>query len=336
MVTRLDTENRSGNSEGTLINGLVATNDSDEFMSMSDVEKIDVIKKMNRDVILLKENISSLKDQIELLEKITGEPAELKQFSEGYAKKVFQAINILFEQEVKNLQERQQKESDIIQSKMNDIKKKVYARQVKSSILLDSIEKKLQDSTMLDIDDQINTSFMKEAEDEVDLDDLIFQMKTSIKKKEDSAVEKPATKKQIVPTEVVQETFLPEIQMEPVIHHIETEKTVEPEESVEQEKKVIDGFWETEKTEHTEERIEPKDPPQIQLPVTEKGGVKPSGNKYAYIINKVAGEDLYDKSGKLIIAKNEYITEKIIHKAEVEGKFVTLVVNMKLQPDHES
>ena len=67
---------------------------------------------------------------------------------------------------------------------------------------------------------------------------------------------------------------------------------------------------------------------------------KPKGSdttklKYAYVLGKIAGEDLFDKSGKLIIAKNEVITEIVVDKAESEGRLVELVVNMKLQQDSD-
>lgn len=49
-----------------------------------------------------------------------------------------------------------------------------------------------------------------------------------------------------------------------------------------------------------------------------------------YIVGKLAGEDLIDSEGRLIVAKNEKITVQIIEKAEREGKLSELITNMLL------
>jgi hypothetical protein len=47
-----------------------------------------------------------------------------------------------------------------------------------------------------------------------------------------------------------------------------------------------------------------------------------------YIVGKIAGEDVYDSTGKLIIAKQSMITGEVVDKADVEGKLAELIVNM--------
>jgi hypothetical protein len=55
-----------------------------------------------------------------------------------------------------------------------------------------------------------------------------------------------------------------------------------------------------------------------------------SSFKEQYIIGKVAGADLIDLSGKLIIAKNTKITKVIVEIANANGKLAELIVNMKV------
>jgi len=94
--------------------------------------------------------------------------------------------------------------------------------------------------------------------------------------------------------------------------------------------KIIEGFWD-------DPQIEEK--PKMETPIPEKEKEKErekekenvTGLKNMYIIGKVAGEDLFDNSGKLIVAKNEVITEEIIDKAEKVGNLIELVLEMKLQ-----
>lgn len=99
---------------------------------------------------------------------------------------------------------------------------------------------------------------------------------------------------------------------------------------------IIEDFWEESKTDEN---------PSAPAPLTEtasdntneKANTKTkdkenvTGLKNLYIIGKVAGEDLFDNSGKLIVAKNEVITEEIIDKAEKVGNLIELVLEMKLQ-----
>jgi hypothetical protein len=49
-----------------------------------------------------------------------------------------------------------------------------------------------------------------------------------------------------------------------------------------------------------------------------------------YISGKIAGEDLLDSKGSIIIAKNEVITDKIVERAEREGKLSELILSMIL------
>lgn len=49
-----------------------------------------------------------------------------------------------------------------------------------------------------------------------------------------------------------------------------------------------------------------------------------------YIVGKLAGADLKDSSGKIIVAKNEMITEQVMNQAEQQGKLAELIVNMMI------
>ena len=52
--------------------------------------------------------------------------------------------------------------------------------------------------------------------------------------------------------------------------------------------------------------------------------------RHKYIVGKLAGEDLLDSEGRVIISKNSTITAEVIAKAEMEGKLSELIVNMIL------
>jgi len=54
-----------------------------------------------------------------------------------------------------------------------------------------------------------------------------------------------------------------------------------------------------------------------------------------YIIGKMAGENLVDSNGRIIISKNEIITSDVIAKADREGKLPDLIISMIL-PGMES
>lgn len=52
--------------------------------------------------------------------------------------------------------------------------------------------------------------------------------------------------------------------------------------------------------------------------------------KSQYIVGKVAGEDLTDSKGRLIISKSQVITSQAVNTAHREGKLAELIVNMKI------
>ncbi len=52
--------------------------------------------------------------------------------------------------------------------------------------------------------------------------------------------------------------------------------------------------------------------------------------KSQYIVGKVAGEDLADIQGNLIIAQFDVITRQVVNQAHREGKLAELIVNMKI------
>jgi hypothetical protein len=51
--------------------------------------------------------------------------------------------------------------------------------------------------------------------------------------------------------------------------------------------------------------------------------------KSMYIVGKLAGENLYDQHGKLIVEKFSLITKEVVEKANQAGKLADLIVNMK-------
>jgi hypothetical protein len=50
-----------------------------------------------------------------------------------------------------------------------------------------------------------------------------------------------------------------------------------------------------------------------------------------YIVGKYAGEDLYDRNGKLIISRRSQITPQVVDYADREGKLPELIVHMILR-----
>ncbi len=52
--------------------------------------------------------------------------------------------------------------------------------------------------------------------------------------------------------------------------------------------------------------------------------------RYKYLGGKLAGADLLDGKGRVIVRKNELITPEIVDKAETEGKLAELIVNMTI------
>jgi hypothetical protein len=55
-----------------------------------------------------------------------------------------------------------------------------------------------------------------------------------------------------------------------------------------------------------------------------------SSFKEQYIIGKIAGEDLFDHNGKLIISKNSKISKDVVELANTNAKLAELIVNMKV------
>ena len=49
-----------------------------------------------------------------------------------------------------------------------------------------------------------------------------------------------------------------------------------------------------------------------------------------YIVGKLAGKDVLDANGEIIISEGSKITPKIIQIAENEGKLAELIINMKI------
>lgn len=52
--------------------------------------------------------------------------------------------------------------------------------------------------------------------------------------------------------------------------------------------------------------------------------------KQNYIVGKLAGDNLLDRQGRLIVAKEATITEEVIRRAQREGKLAELIVNMTI------
>jgi len=57
--------------------------------------------------------------------------------------------------------------------------------------------------------------------------------------------------------------------------------------------------------------------------------------KLQYIVGNAAGEDLYDRAGKIIVRKHATITVETVRRAEAEGKLSTLILQMTL-PESEA
>lgn len=54
-----------------------------------------------------------------------------------------------------------------------------------------------------------------------------------------------------------------------------------------------------------------------------------------YVVGKIVGEDLMDKEGKLLAAKDSVITEALVEEATKEGKLAELIINMQLPETSE-
>lgn len=52
--------------------------------------------------------------------------------------------------------------------------------------------------------------------------------------------------------------------------------------------------------------------------------------RHKYIVGKIAGEDLFDRQGRLIVARHGTITSEIVDQADREGKLADLIVSMVL------
>jgi hypothetical protein len=103
-------------------------------------------------------------------------------------------------------------------------------------------------------------------------------------------------------------------EIEMLVRELKQRKQNKTEQTQEEPQKVVEGFWDEEA--NTEKEPEEKPSPE-------------DVSKHAFIIGKFAGSDLLDESGKLIIAKDEAITQETVEKAEAEGKLVDLIVDMK-------
>ncbi len=120
--------------------------------------------------------------------------------------------------------------------------------------------------------------------------------------------------------DTIEEKTASETPSDPLPEKIAEARPMEKEQAAAENIRIIEGFWE--EPEPLEKSvIRPEAPAQENVTVL----------KNMYVIGKVAGEDLFDKSGKLIIAKNEIITQDVIDKAEREGNLIELVLEMKLQ-----
>ena len=57
--------------------------------------------------------------------------------------------------------------------------------------------------------------------------------------------------------------------------------------------------------------------------------------RHKYVLGKIAGEDLLDDSGRVIIKKSDKITESVFDIAQKEGKLVDLIIHMILPGQEE-
>ena len=101
-----------------------------------------------------------------------------------------------------------------------------------------------------------------------------------------------------------------------------------------------EGFSvEYEESKASEELSPPEDSREHQVQVIKPSPETESGNndnlleqidaiKSRYIIGRVAGEDLHDANGNLIISKAHVITKQAVSLAHKEGKLAELIMNM--------
>lgn len=94
-----------------------------------------------------------------------------------------------------------------------------------------------------------------------------------------------------------------------------------------------------------EEKSEIKSEPKNELKSELKSELKPTADtqqtspamereiktlRYKYLAGKLAGEELLDNKGQVIIRKNQLITPDVVDAAEREGKLADLIVNMTI------
>lgn len=109
-------------------------------------------------------------------------------------------------------------------------------------------------------------------------------------------------------------------------------------------KKEKGGFWEdsietrSESDNKTQLRLNAYDKREEEYTQREKEAVSGSPAlsedinmiRNKYLIGKIAGDDLYDREGSIIISKGSVITADVVKISEQEGKLAELVVNMLL------
>jgi len=254
------------------------------------------LQELNAEINRYQKEVEDLKAEIELLEKAADQPEPFMDFARSQSLKAVKTIDAMTEQTFAEIE----KEGRIIS------------------------EKHKQKIMELDANMQQGIQYAYKI-----MNDMLEKTSQPVKPVQAPVKEQIQTpvKEQILAP--VKEQIIPAEEPGTAVHEYENKKEDSINEVEYQERppveepgnmKIIEGFWEEPKAEEQ---------PPIRTDAPEQNGVAVLKNMY--VIGKVAGEDLFDKSGKLIIAKNEIITEEVINKAEKEGSLIELVLEMKLQ-----
>jgi len=160
-----------------------------------------------------------------------------------------------------------------------------------------------------------NAQEVKETTKSDDLDELVDGIKRrKMKKSEDEISDSSTVNKESIADE-----------------NTVNQETLADNDKAKDNEKVIEGFWD-EIANSGENKI--SNDSESAISNSDSGEKASDGNnksQYPFIVGKFAGENLMDRSGKLIIAKNEMISEEVVEKAQAEGKLVDLIIDMKFQ-----
>jgi hypothetical protein len=263
-----------------------------EMENMKDVSFSSEINEKMTAINKIKNEINQLNQSIQRLELYQSQPGGFDAFCPGYQRKVLDHLNDFFKKEEEALDEKICLMKTKISALTEDFKQDMQAEKEKAESILASI--------MSDIEQEGESSkadMSQQSVDDHELEKLVEELKA---RKGNKEIDKP-------------------VNTDAPIESKSAENDPNPDDVTS--KKMSEGFWNDIPIIHQEiEEVEKEEVPV--LPVRE--------SKHNFVIGKVAGENLFDRSGKLIIAQDEIISEDVVTKAESEGKLVELIINMKL------